>query len=151
MTTAPSHVSATWPESAVRIRSNAELGHRVKVVVIEEHEIVRRGLVDSLAEDDSIEVTTATDHGGIAGDVDIAVVSARAARRDGFPCAQPTLESRSRLVLEMMADGNTTREIATRMNYSERTIKKLITVVQAQLQTRSRAQTVAEAIRRGLI
>ena len=37
------------------------------------------------------------------------------------------------------------------MSYSERTIKKLITLLQDRFDTRSRAQTVAEAIRRGLI
>jgi DNA-binding CsgD family transcriptional regulator len=37
------------------------------------------------------------------------------------------------------------------MSYSERTIKKLITGLQRELGARSRAQLVAEAIRRGLI
>jgi DNA-binding NarL/FixJ family response regulator len=192
--------------TAARPRLNRDRGHRINVVVVEEQQIVRRGLLAALAEDDNFQVTTATDIGVIADDVDVAVVSRGVARRDGFPCpivvcsddpqhalhaasgsdivavldrdtvtvaqlqatvyaaavglridadvdssALPPLESRSRLVLELLAEGYTTREIAARMSYSERTIKNVITVLQARLQTRSRVQTVAEAIRRGLI
>ena len=62
-----------------------------------------------------------------------------------------TLDPRALRVLELIADGCSTREIATLMNYSERTIKKLINELQDRLQARSRAQTVAHAMRRGLI
>jgi DNA-binding NarL/FixJ family response regulator len=61
------------------------------------------------------------------------------------------LDPRSVRVLQLIAEGYSTREIATRMSYSERTIKKLITQLQDRLQTRTRAQIVAHAIRRGLI
>jgi DNA-binding CsgD family transcriptional regulator len=65
--------------------------------------------------------------------------------------AAPQLDSRSRQVLEMLADGFSTREIAARMSYSERTIKKLVTRLQHHFNARSRAQIVACAIRNGLI
>jgi DNA-binding NarL/FixJ family response regulator len=61
------------------------------------------------------------------------------------------LDPRAVRLLELMADGRSTREIATAMSYSERTIKKLITQVEERLGTRTRAQTVAQAIRHGLI
>jgi DNA-binding CsgD family transcriptional regulator len=61
------------------------------------------------------------------------------------------LEPRALRVLALMAEGHSTREIATRMSYSERTIKKLITRLAKRMQARSRAQLVAEAMRRGLI
>ena len=61
------------------------------------------------------------------------------------------LEPRARRVLELMAEGHSTREIATQMSYSERTIKKLITRLAKGMQARSRAQLVAKAMRRGLI
>lgn len=64
---------------------------------------------------------------------------------------EPGIDARARQVLELMADGCSTRDIAAEMSYSERTIKKLITGLQAQLGARSRAQVVARAIRRGLI
>jgi DNA-binding NarL/FixJ family response regulator len=65
--------------------------------------------------------------------------------------AGPVLEPRTRRVLELMADGYSTREIAELMSYSERTIKKLITTLQQRFDARSRAHIVAQAIRRGLI
>jgi len=61
------------------------------------------------------------------------------------------LDDRSTRVLELLAEGCSTREIAERMSYSERTIKKRITELQAELVARSRAQLVAQAIRGGLI
>jgi DNA-binding NarL/FixJ family response regulator len=61
------------------------------------------------------------------------------------------LDPRGLRVLELIADGCTTREIAALMNYSERTIKKLINELEDRLGTRTRAQTVAYAMRRGLL
>jgi len=65
--------------------------------------------------------------------------------------AAESLEPRAVRVLELVADGHSTREIADQLSYSERTIKKLITGLEAHLQARSRAQLVARAIRRGVI
>ena len=65
--------------------------------------------------------------------------------------AQAPLDARSLRVLELIADGCSTREIATSMSYSERTIKKLINELQDHMQARTRAQAVAHAMRRGLI
>jgi DNA-binding NarL/FixJ family response regulator len=61
------------------------------------------------------------------------------------------VDERTRRVLELMADGCSTREIASRMSYSERTIKKVITNLHGSLKARNRAQVVAQAIRRGLL
>src|SRR3954447_15663683 len=61
------------------------------------------------------------------------------------------LEPRSVRVLELLATGRSTREIAHDMSYSERTIKKLIHELERQFSARSRAQVVAQAIRLGLI
>jgi DNA-binding NarL/FixJ family response regulator len=61
------------------------------------------------------------------------------------------IDGRSRRVLELLAEGNSTREIAHDLSYSERTIKKLIRELEALLHARSRAQVVAHAIRQGLI
>ena len=56
-----------------------------------------------------------------------------------------------RVLIELLAEGHTTREIAGRMSYSEQTIKKLITALERRMEARSRAHLVAVAIRRGLI
>lgn len=178
--------------------------------VWEENEILRRGLIASLAEDPAfVVVPPGGDPAGSereAPDIDVAIVSGRAAGTRHFPCpvivcsdevrwnagaqngnnvaghlargtltgavlratvhaaaaglmiaasprasTQPELDPRSKLIVELLAEGLSTREMAVRMSYSERTIKKLITDVQDRLGARSRAQIVARAIRDGLI
>ncbi len=184
---------------------------RIVVAVVEEQEILRRGLVASLEEDHRLQVVASADD--LIGDgVDIAVVSTSAALRGAFTCPivvcgdrlgdldpatsanaiagvlhpgtvtgaqlratvhaaaaglhvqangtadakgnnghQPALDARARRVLELLAAGDSTREIAQSMNYSERTIKKLITTLEHRFDARNRAQVVAHAIRLGLI
>ena len=61
------------------------------------------------------------------------------------------LDPRSLRLVELIAEGHSTREIADEMSYSEQTIKKLITTTEGRLEARSRAHMVAVAIRRGLI
>jgi two-component system, NarL family, response regulator DevR len=198
----------------------------IKVAVVEDHEILRRGLVAVLAEDRRLRVMTLAPNGSELApngpplathgpprapngppqeEIDIAVVSSEIARRTSFSCpvivysedpersnglaagneiagvldsgrltavqlratvhaaaaglrvnayvdeAPPVLEPRARRVLELLADGYSTREIAELMSYSERTIKKLITTLQDRFDARTRAHVVAQAVRRGLI
>jgi DNA-binding NarL/FixJ family response regulator len=179
----------------------------MRVAVVQEHEMLRRGLVACLAEDRSLDVSMTQADEPATQNFDIAVVSSSAARRHRFPCpivvcsdqpggphreasgndvagvlhlasltaaqlhatvhaaaaglrvnaqdvseARPAaFEPRALRLLELMADGYSTREIADRMSYSERTIKKLITSIEDRMQARNRAQIVAQAIRRGLI
>jgi DNA-binding CsgD family transcriptional regulator len=179
----------------------------IRVTVLEENEILRRGLVASLAEDRSLAVSSAVADEVALAQTDVAVVSGRAAESGHFPCpivvchdesngagvrtngnnvvallhrgtltgaqlratvhaaaaglvvmtgpetngATEQLDPRSKLVLEMLAEGHSTREIAERMSYSERTIKKLITGLHDRFDARTRAQIVAAAIRAGLI
>jgi DNA-binding NarL/FixJ family response regulator len=54
-------------------------------------------------------------------------------------------------VLKLIAEGLTTGEIATRLSYSERTIKNVIHDVVTRLQLRNRSHAVAVALREGLI
>ena len=61
------------------------------------------------------------------------------------------LDERRLQVLRLLAAGDTTKEISTKLSYSERTIKSLIRDVEYELGARSRAQAVAEGIRQGLI
>ncbi|MFN2468483.1 MAG: LuxR C-terminal-related transcriptional regulator [Gaiellaceae bacterium] len=154
----------------------------IRVAVIEELEIFRRGLVSCLAEEGDLVVTVATDDAPLPGPADIAVVSAAAARRHRFECpivvcsaeregprrvaagnvvtgvlhrgtmteaqlratvraaaaglrvnadayGDPDADAhdpRAVRILELLADGHTTREIADDLSYSERTIKKRI-------------------------
>lgn len=61
------------------------------------------------------------------------------------------LSSREIEVLRLVADGLETREIATRLCYSERTVKNVLHEVTTRLQLRNRSHAVAYAVREGLI
>jgi DNA-binding NarL/FixJ family response regulator len=54
-------------------------------------------------------------------------------------------------VLSLLAGGDSTREIARRLSYSERTVKNIVHQVRGKLDGRTRAQAVAVAARRGII
>ncbi|MGW1682884.1 response regulator transcription factor [Saccharopolyspora sp. NPDC002376] len=62
-----------------------------------------------------------------------------------------TLTAREGEVLRLISDGFDTREIATKMSYSERTVKNILQEVTTRLQLRNRAHAVGYAMRQGLI
>ena len=62
-----------------------------------------------------------------------------------------TLAERERCVLQLFADGLTTREVARQMCYSERTIKNVLQDLTIRLNVRNRTHAVAYAVREGLI
>jgi DNA-binding CsgD family transcriptional regulator len=64
---------------------------------------------------------------------------------------EPGLTEREYAVLQMLADGASTREIAERLNYSERTVKNIVRDLLIKLNCKTRAQAVALAARRGVI
>jgi DNA-binding NarL/FixJ family response regulator len=61
------------------------------------------------------------------------------------------LTIRERDVLRLIADGLSTREVATHLAYSERTIKNVIQNLTLRLNVRNRTQAVAHAVRNGWI
>jgi len=69
----------------------------------------------------------------------------------GRAAALVRLSERERAVLALIAEGLPTREVAERLNYSERTIKNVLHDVVKKLNARSRSQAVAQAVRDGLI
>jgi DNA-binding NarL/FixJ family response regulator len=54
-------------------------------------------------------------------------------------------------VLRLLSEGWDTNEIATKLAYSERTVKNVIHDITARLQLRNRSHAVAYAVRQGLI
>ena len=61
------------------------------------------------------------------------------------------LTPRETEVLRLVAEGHDTSEIASRMCYSERTVKNVLHDLTTRLQLRNRAHAVAYAMREGLI
>lgn len=61
------------------------------------------------------------------------------------------LESREVDVLRLLAEGLDTMEIAHKLNYSDRTVKKIIRGLLDRFDLRNRAHAVAFAIRKGMI
>jgi DNA-binding NarL/FixJ family response regulator len=61
------------------------------------------------------------------------------------------LTHRENTVLRLVADGLSTREIASQLAYSERTIKAVIQELTTRLYLRNRAHAVAHAVRNGWI
>ncbi len=70
-------------------------------------------------------------------------------RASGWPEAE--LTGRELSVLRLLADGDSTRDIAERLSYSERTVKNIVRNVLAKVNGRTRAHAVALAARRGMI
>ncbi|MFI1530785.1 LuxR C-terminal-related transcriptional regulator [Streptomyces griseus] len=61
------------------------------------------------------------------------------------------LTGRERDVLRLLAAGEDTRDVATQLGYSQRTVKNVITNVLRRLNLRNRTHAVAYALRNGLI
>jgi len=61
------------------------------------------------------------------------------------------LTKREREILTLVADGNSNRNIAKKLDISEQTIKNHVSAIMRKLNTNDRAHAVVLAIRRGLI
>ncbi len=61
------------------------------------------------------------------------------------------LSDREYEVLRMLADGESTRGIAARLSYSERTVKNVVRDLLVKLNCKTRAHAVALAVRQGVI
>ena len=68
-----------------------------------------------------------------------------------YPGAQTVPNDRELDVLDLLAQGLSTREVALRMCYSERTIKNILQEVSVRIEARNRTQAVAHAVRNGWI
>jgi len=70
-------------------------------------------------------------------------------RREGM--VVPGFSDREIDVVRLLAQGHDTREIAGRLNYSERTVKNVLHVLMMRLHLRNRAHAVAYAAQQGYL
>lgn len=63
----------------------------------------------------------------------------------------PRLSPREQRVLSLVAEGYSTREVAQRLHYSERTIKNVLQSVGERLNCRNRTHAAVYAVRHGWI
>jgi DNA-binding NarL/FixJ family response regulator len=70
---------------------------------------------------------------------------------NGSAIGERDLTGRELDVLRLLAEGGSTRDIAERLSYSERTVKYIVHDVLGKLNGRTRAHAVAVASRRGII
>jgi DNA-binding NarL/FixJ family response regulator len=61
------------------------------------------------------------------------------------------LSARESDILRLVADGMDTREVATELSYSERTVKNVLHDITTRFQLRNRTHAVAYAVREGMI
>jgi len=65
--------------------------------------------------------------------------------------SEPAITARERQVLELLAAGNRTKEIATQLHISGETVDAHVKSIYFKLNVRGRTAVVAEALRRGII
>jgi DNA-binding CsgD family transcriptional regulator len=89
------------------------------------------------------------DRGGVSPEALSQLRAAHHAR--GIGPVEPQLAEREYEVLRMLAEGESTRGIAERLSYSERTVKNIVHDLLITLKCKTRAHAVALAAREGMI
>lgn len=138
------------------MESGTEAPSPVRVFVVDDHELVRRGVADILAEEglelagqastaaEGLDGVLAARPGGAL--LDPSVTRSILDRLQGGPTHPArTLSERERRLLGLIGEGLTNREIAGRLFLSERTVRNYVSRLLAKLGVRRRAQAAAYA------
>ena len=96
-------------------------------------------------------VRAATRGGGVISPEVLGQLLPVAGERPGPDPGELQLSDREYAVLRMLADGESTRGIAERLSYSERTVKNIVRDLLVKLNCKTRAHAVALAARQGVI
>ncbi len=108
------------------------------------------GVLARSATDAEIETALTAIAGGLIV-VDVAVRNAYARRSDTDDAPSEALTERETSVLRMLADGHSNRRIGERLGIAENTVKAHVASVFAKLGASTRAEAVANGLRRGLV
>jgi two-component system, NarL family, response regulator DegU len=113
---------------------------------------IRAGAVGYLVKDCSFAEVAATIREAVAGDVSpqIAASMLREARKL-VDDSEPVITKREIEVLQLIADGCATPEVAERLYISQKTVKNHLASIYAKLDAGDRTQAVLQAVRMGIV
>ncbi len=121
----------------------------IRVLLVDDQEIIRQGLATILKYAPGIEVV------GQAGNGNEAVAQARALRPDVvlMDPKMPQLGGipREEEVLHLLVEGLSNKEIGDRLHLTEGTVKNYVSTIIGKLQANDRTHAVVTALRHGLV
>jgi len=113
---------------------------------------IRAGAVGYLVKDCSFEEVAATVREAYAGDVSPQIAASMLKEARGLADeADSVITKREIEVLQLIADGCATPEVAEKLFISQKTVKNHLASIYAKLDARDRTQAVLQAVRMGIV
>lgn len=113
---------------------------------------IRAGAVGYLVKDCSFEEVAATVREAVAGDVSPQIAASMLREARGLVDeAESVITKREIEVLQLIADGCATPEVAEKLYISQKTVKNHLASIYAKLDARDRTQAVLQAVRMGIV
>src|SRR5207248_1088812 len=123
----------------------------IRVFLLDDHEVVRRGLADLLQAEGDLEVVDAVRRVAAGQSLLDPAVTAQVLERIRSGIEEPKelkgLTDQERRILEYIAEGLTNHEIAQRMFLADKTVKNYVSSVLAKLGLERRTQAAVLATR----
>src|SRR5438034_1068246 len=114
----------------------------IRVLLADDHTLFRKGLASLLEKEKCFEIMGEAENGAEA--------IARAPKNSQTTAAADLTE-REKEVLQLLAAGLTNKEIGTRLDIAENTVKNHLKNILAKLHLQNRVQAAALAIQQGLV
>ena len=113
---------------------------------------IRAGAVGYLVKDCSFEEVAATVREAYAGDVSPQIAASMLKEARGLADeSESVITKREIEVLQLIADGCATPEVAEKLFISQKTVKNHLASIYAKLDARDRTQAVLQAVRMGIV
>jgi two-component system, NarL family, response regulator DegU len=113
---------------------------------------IRAGAVGYLVKDCSFEEVAATVREAVAGEVSSQIAASMLREARGLADdSESVITKREIEVLQLIADGCATPEVAEKLFISQKTVKNHLASIYAKLDARDRTQAVLQAVRMGIV
>jgi DNA-binding NarL/FixJ family response regulator len=113
---------------------------------------IRAGAVGYLVKDCSFEEVAATVREAVAGDVSPQIAASMLKEARGLAEETDSVITKREIeVLQLIADGCATPEVAEKLYISQKTVKNHLASIYAKLDARDRTQAVLQAVRMGIV